>query len=571
MKKKILIMAFSLLSLGVLNAQTINDGIKLLHYEKNTSGKQLLEKMYQANPKDPKSIYWFGQALIENDDVKAAESLYKKALQEGVNDPYIWIGIGQTDLMQGGDFNASKQRFEAAITASIEAKGKNKGKPSAAILNAVGHAITTGSNKIGDPFYAIEKLKQAEALDATNADILINEGLCYIKAGGEYGGEAVKSFMEAASRDPKNALAPYRIGRIYLSQNNKEQFEKFFNDAIAVDATFPPVYLTLFNYYSDKDVNKAKSYLDKYISVADADPDNDFYLADYLFRAGKYTESIAKAQEIETKSGITLVPRINILYAYNYDRMNDSVKAKTYAQKFFATAPANKIQSSDYELATKIYSRIPGSDEELAALLQNAINTDTSKANKIGYIALVADNYAKTKNYVEQFKWLQKLIAIKGTLSEVDYYKIVAAGNAAKDYVNTIEIAKNYLFAYSDKPQPYTFLRKAAIGLDVDSSKGLAIPYLNLMDSLLEKDTVKNKKPLFSNYYYMLLYYGDKAKDYHKAIEVLDKMIAIYPNPGEENKFATDQKEMFKKVLSKPAPAKTTKPGAAKAGEEHKR
>jgi len=569
MKKKILIMAFSVVSLGILNAQTINDGIKLLQYEKNASGKQLFEKLYQANPKDPKTIYWYGQAFIENDDVKSASILYKKALQEGINDPFIWIGIGQTDLMLGGDFPSSKQRFEAAITASIETKGKNKGKPSPAILNAVGHSITTGNNKIGDPFYAIEKLKQAEEIDLTNADILINEGLCYIKAGGEYGGEAVKAFMEAASRDPKNPLAMYRIGRIYLSQNNKEQFEKFFNDAIAIDAKFPPVYLSFFNYYSDKEVNKAKSYLDQYIAVADVDPNNDFYLADYLFRAGKYSESIAKAQEIETKAGLVAVPRLNILYAYDYDRLNDSVKAKSYAEKFFASAPASKIQTSDYELATKVYSRIPGSDDQLAALLLNAINQDTSKTNKLNYIGLVADNYGKIKNYTEQFKWLQKLVALKGTLSEVDYYKLSAAGVAAKDYANTVEIAKNYLLAFSDKPQPYTFLRKAAIGLDADSAKGLAIPYLTLMDSLLEKDTLKNKKPLFSNYYYMLLYYGDKVKEYPKALEVLDKMIAIYPNSGEENKFANDQKEMIKKVMSKSASNKTTKPAGSKTPEKH--
>jgi len=561
MKKSILIIAFCVIAATVLNAQTINDGIKLLHYEKNTSAKQLFEKLYSANPKDPKTIYWYGQAFIENDDIKSAADLYKKALQDGINDPYIWVGIGQTDLMLGGDFAASKQRFEAAITNSIETKGKNKGKMNASILNAVGHALTTGNAKIGDPFYGIEKLKLAEDLDLVNDDILINEGLCYVKAGGEYGGDAVTAFMKAFDRDPKDALPKYRIGRIYLSQNNKEQFERYFNDVIAIDPGFPPVYLSLFNYYAEREVDKAKMYLDKYISVADADPNNDFYLADYLFRAGKYNESLTKAQAIEAKAGIAAVPRLNILYAYNYDRLNDSAKAKAFAEKFFATAPANKIQSSDYDLAAKIYSRIPGSEDQLANLIQNAINTDTSTADKINYIGLIADNYAKSKNYVEQFKWLQKLIPLKPALTEGDYYKLSDAGIKAKDYVTTVDITKNYLFAFSDKPQPYSFLRKAAIGLDVDSSKGLALVYLNLLDSFLEKDTtVKSKKSLFSNYYYMLLYYADKVKDYPKAIEVLDKMLIIYPNPGEENKFATEQKELIKKFMTKPAKQKATAP-----------
>ena len=570
MKKQILVIAFSIFALQMIGAQSINDGIKLLHYEKNVSAKQLFEKLYIANPKDPKTIYWYGQAFIENEEIASAKDLYKKALLDGVNDPYIWVGIGQVELMEGGDFNVVKQRFEQAITASIESKGKNKGKPNAGILNAIGHSITSGNTKIGDPFYAVEKLKQAELIDLTNPDILINEGICYIRIGGEYGGEAVKAFMEASLRDPKDPLAKYRIGRIYLSQNNKDQFETYFNDAIAIDPNFPPVYLTYFNYYSDKDVNKAKLYLDKYIAVADADPNNDFYLADYLFRAGKYNESLTKAQEIEAKAGIKTVPRLNVLYAYNYDRLNDSVKAKSCLETFFSTASVNKIQPSDYDLAAKVYGRIPGSENQLAGLLQQAIDADTVKVNKLNYMSLIADNYAKAKDYQNQFKWLQAAVALKGSYSELDYYKLSVAGVAAKNYSATVDIAKNYLLAYSDKPQPYNFLRKAAIGLDADSSKGLAISYINLLDSFLEKDTVKNKKSLFSNYYYMLLFYGDKVKDYPKAIEVLDKMIAIYPNPGEENKFANDQKEMIKKVMNKPA-AKKEKPSAAKpSAEPHK-
>jgi len=136
----------------------------------------------------------------------------------------------------------------------------------------------------------------------------------------------------------------------------------------------------------------------------------------------------------------------------------------------------------------------------------------------------------------------------KDLSDEVDYYRIVAAGIAAKDYVNTIEIAKKYLFAYPNKPQPYAFLRKAAIGLDLDGSKGLAVPYFNLMDSLLEKDIDKNRKSLYSNYTYLLFYYEEKAKDYNKAIEVLDKIIAIYPYPCEENRVAKDTKERLKKM-----------------------
>jgi Tfp pilus assembly protein PilF len=67
---------------------------------------------------------------------------------------------------------------------------------------------------------------------------MINMGINYLKMGGENGGEAVKAYQEAISRDPKNAKALYRIGKIYQSQNNKDLFEQNFNNAIAADPNF---------------------------------------------------------------------------------------------------------------------------------------------------------------------------------------------------------------------------------------------------------------------------------------------------------------------------------------------
>jgi hypothetical protein len=50
----------------------------------------------------------------------------------------------------------------------------------------------------------------------------------------------------------------------------------------------------------------------------------------------------------------------------------------------------------------------------------------------------------------------------------------------------------------------------------------------------------------------MLIYYADKSKEYAKADEVLNKMLALYPTPGEENKFITDQKTMIQKMIANP-------------------
>ena len=131
--------------------------------------------------------------------------------------------------------------------------------------------MATGNSKQGDPHYGIDKLKQAAQIDPKNPEIYINLGMCYLKLGGDHGGEAFEAFRQATVINPQYARAYYRIGKVYQTQRNKESMDEWYGKAIAADATFAPVYLQYFLYYSEKDVNAAKEYLDKYVANADKD------------------------------------------------------------------------------------------------------------------------------------------------------------------------------------------------------------------------------------------------------------------------------------------------------------
>lgn len=580
MKKTVALMFAALFAVQGLIAQ-IAEGIKLLNYDKHKSAKEVFQKLYDANTKDPQNIYWLGQAHLAGNgievtkqDIAAAKTIYQKGLQEIGSDPLVIVGMGHVEIREGGDINSAKQKFEQAITATTETKGKNKGKPNPTILNAIGRANADGGTKMGDPIYAIDKLKQAGAIDLLNPDIYINMGINYQKTGGENGGEAVKAYQEALSRDPKNALAMYRIGKIYQSQNNKDLFEQFFNNAIAADPAFPSVYYAYYQYYANRDVSKAKDYLDKYVATADKDPRNDLYLADYLFRAGKYDESLAKVKEIEAAVGFKALPRLGVVYAYNYDRKGDSILAKKYIDEFLKTAPAAEIQSTDYELGVKIATKFPGSEALASGYVEKALELDTVKANRIALINNAADVFGKAKAYNEQLKWLKKQMEFKTTLSEADHYKLTSAAFNAKSYQQTIDFAKAYMQAYSDKPQPYSFFKKAAMQVSTDSA--IIINNLDYLDSVyLSVNKEKYKKDIFINEYFKLIYYvtkfnnlkkspdfkvksdGSKTETVNqflatcqKALSVTDTMLSLYPDIADENnKFATEQRAAIQKNI----------------------
>ena len=568
--KKITLPLFTLLSISsIVSAQSIDDGRKLLNYEKLTSARQAFQKITASDPKNAQAIYWLGQVYITQDKLDSAKLLYQNALNGGLNDPWIWIGTGQVDVLQGGDVNAAKQKFEQAITATTSTKGKNKG-PNPDILNAIGRAMASGGSQVGDANYGIDKLKQGAQIDPKDADIYMNLGLCYRKLGGEQGGQAFEAYRQASSIEPQNPRPYYLIGRIYQSQRNKESMNEWYGKAIAADATFPPVYLQYFQYYSETDVTVAKEYLDKYVANADKDCTTDFFVGDYLFRAGKYQESLQKAKEMEA-GACKDFPRLNVLYAYDYDRLGDSMQARSYLQKYFATASSDGIQPADYAFGGTVLAKFPEETDTAMKYLTMAVEKDTVKENQKEYMVTASKIAAQSGNYGMILSILRTSEKINGgKLSETGYFNLsknivdaatvdTAGAFDSTRYLFGDSVIQAYILAYPEKPQGYSFRTRFAKISDRDTTRGLAITPMEQQNEFLTKDTgASNKKTIFANYYYLLIYYAQYAKDlpkeqeYQKAIDVTNKMKTMFTDPNsEEYQFADKTGKQLQTSLDK--------------------
>lgn len=570
MKKTVLTLLAISFTTAMVMAQSVEDGIKFLYYQKNKSAKDALQKVVNDKPKDAYGIYWLGQALLDNEEVPAAKALYQKALTDGINDPWIWVGMGHVETLENADINTVKQKFEQAITATTATKGKNKGNPDPNILAAIGRACADGSSKHGDPQYGIDKLKQAVELDKTATEPYLSLGICYLKLGGDHGGEAVEAFREATVRNPQYAAGYFRIGYIYQSQNNTEAMNEWYGKAIAADGAYAPVYFQYFNYYKDKDVNAAKEFLDKYVQYADKDCKTDYFVADYLFRAGKYQESLDKGKAMESGECKDF-PLLYSLYAYNYDRLGDSVTAKASIEKFLSMATGTQVEPEHYVLAAKIAAKFPGSEDQAVGYISKAIDLDTNKLNKASFANTAAALLGASKKYQSQLQWSIKALSYKGEApSEADYYRL---SKAASDAVNAAavdsvalatlfpvadSITNAYITSFPDKPQGYSYRVMIAKKADRDSTKGYAVAPIEQYNAFLSKDVAANKKYIFNNDYYLLIFYTQYVKDipkedgYKKAIEVADKMLALYPDAAsEENVFATNTKKQLQAALDK--------------------
>jgi tetratricopeptide (TPR) repeat protein len=540
MKKLTFLFLAVLLSGKLLLAQTLDEAKRFLYYDRVTSAKNDLRKIIASDKKNAEAVYWLGQAYLKTDDVDSAQQVYQQALNNGMNDPWILVGMGHVELLQGKK-DAAKQRFEQAINNSKTRKGENPD-----ILNAVGRANADGPSTVGDPAYAIEKLKRAAELKPNDPDIYVNLGINYLKLGNDRGGDAYEAFNNALKIDPNYARAKYRLGKIFLSQGNREKFESYFVGATESDPKFAPAYLDLYNYYAQRDVNKAKNYLEKYMANSDKDCSVDFFYADYLFRAGKYQESLDKAKSMENGQ-CKNYPRLKVLFAYDYERLGDTVQAKSNIQSYMANAPKNKIQPEDYLFAASLLKRFPGDEQQAIQYLKTAIDLDTVRNNKFMYMDTIASLYRKVGDFTSRVEWLKKSFETNPKPSNFDIYNLGDAAINAGNYNLADSMFTLYKTKFPDQIYGYMGLAKSAIARDKDTTAGSAVAAVTDYINFLKKtDKEKYKGLIIQNYGYLVYIDANVKKDYAAALKDLEGILEVDP----ENAYAKSTSEQIKKVMN---------------------
>lgn len=555
MKKNTIIL--TLLSILIFKqiafTQTVQDAVKYIYYERYTSAKQILQKLVASNSADVNAQYWLGQALLDQDDLPGARDVYQKALTATNNAPLILVGMGHVELLESKPSDA-RQRFETAINLTKGKKESKYGNPD--VLKAIGRANADGDSKIGDPNYGVEKLTQVAEVDQTDPDIYINMGILNLKRGPDYGGQAISAFDQALTRNPKYAKAIYRKARIYITQSNSGVFLPLLEQAVSTDPAYAPAYFDLYEYYKNKDVNKAKTYLESYVANSDKDCKSSFFYADYLFRAAKYQESLDKTKELEnTDCGKT--HRINVLFAYNYSRLNDSINAKTRMEQFIAKEDSNKIMPSDYEFLGTILSQFPGSENEAANAFVKAANKDTVLSNKLNYLSKAAGLFRKNKNYNEFLKYEKMAYSINTKPNNRYIYDLGEAAYLASDYVLADSMFTIYKNKYPDQKFGYYWRVKVAQAADTTMAKGLLVKPVEEYIQFLEKNKNENKSALIEQYGLLAAYYANVVKDKTKAIAALQKMLEYDPQNIDAKKYI---EILNKSGKPKPAPTKL-KPG----------
>lgn len=550
--RKIKIISFLLsflISANILFAQSIDEGKRFLYYERYNSAKDVFNKLVNANPNNIDAAYWLGQTYLGEEDSISSKALYQKTLNANPNSPLMLVAMGHIALLENQN-NDARNRFETAISLT---KGKDYN-----VINAISRANV--DTKAGDAVYAIGKIKTIPENKRT-AEIWTTLGDAYRKL--IDGANAQLAYQSALAVDPNYARASFMIGRLYQTQGFTQElyYMKYYNEAITKDPKFAPVYVWLSQYYYKRDINKAKEYLDKYIAVADADTQNCYYQASYLYASGQYQQTITKANECISAGGKNPHPSLFGLKAFAYDKLGDSANAKTFFEMYFQKQNPEKLESGDYAKYGLVLLKFPGNEATAAGYIQKAIALDTLEENKIEYITSVANSYLASKNYNEAAKWYTKLFSIKKNVTKTDIYNAGYNYYRGGNYKATDSIFGLYQQKYPEDILGVYMRARASEGIDTAGVLGLAKPYYEKVIQLGEAstDTARVKSQLIVAYNYMIAYYYNVKKDKATALSYNDKILAIDPTNAQAiaNKAALTAPVKVKVQDNKVTPTKT--------------
>jgi len=552
MRKQLVVIALLLGAANSIKAQSVEDGLKDLYYNKFESAKQTFNKVIAAKP-DDRAYYYLGIADLEMEDQAAAAADFQKGLQAIPNSPLLQVGMGRIDLLNGNTA-AAKQKFDAA---SAVTEGRN---------GDVARAIADANTEIkgGDRNYALavmEKLlnnegrKKKEQYTPTAADY-IELGDAYRALGGENGGKAITTYDKALELEPNRAEAVTKQGMVNYNAKLLQEAVNDWTKATNMDPNYGPAYYELYQFYITPTKNQlslenAAKYLQKYIEVVGAGAgkmENEYNLAAISFYNKKYDEAISKAKSMLPQATEAYKGKFTRLMADAYLQKGDSMSAKQTMDEYTKSVPPEKLEVNDYKLLSAIYSRLKAPDSaQQAALDKQALGyleqyaeADTTKDPE--RYEEVAKAYINAGVYDKAADWYKKMINLKTQLKEtpsaLDYYNVGqnyfrAAGDTTPPDTVLLNKADSAFALLSEKFPDITtgYYWQGSVNAvkDPNAKEGLAVPYYQKYISMAESESEKNKVGLVKAYTYILVYYYNK-EDKPNIEKYMAKLLELDPN-----------------------------------------
>ncbi len=496
---------------SALQGQTLQDAITSTKNEQYDKAETLFQQLIKSEPGNSKVYFHYGENTLLNyfaDTIsnslsataKEAGDMFNKGVAANASDPLNYIGLAKVAFYEGNNAKADELRAKAS---SLLPPYKKVTK----IVNPKEYAYTLA--KIAESYINFESVDTSKALpfirhalkiDPRNSEVYIIAGDIFILVND--GSKAIKNYNLAQDWDLQSPTANMKIGSIYVKGRNLMAAIPFYEQAIELDNNYAPAYRELGQLYSMAGkFGESKKYFEKYLELTKGNIPAKIRYVNALFYAKEYEEVIKNVEEIfAVDNSRTYMNRIAGYSAYeegNYEL------AKTYMDKLFELLPADRIIKKDYIYYSRILIR---KNQNFAKLV---IDTD----NDASELAKMQERYPALKSPAKE-KMKADMDVLK---AKVDAGKAQIA--KSENELNKGFEAYDKAIAFSGEDANLIYEKGTSLysGRRYEQA---AATWSRLLDK--GRDSENDYMQIGRAYY--------QAKNFDKADEVFNQMVAKYPN-----------------------------------------
>jgi len=510
--KKIFVLLALVACSFTMHAQSLQEAIKLIRYERYGSAKTMLQQQSGTE-----ATYYLGLAELGLGNAAAARDQFNK-----ITDNYMgMVGLARVLFFEGKKDEAMKMLQNVVDGARRKEWEKYK---------MAADAITY--TKGGQINKAIEWYKKALEIEP--------EAATYLALGDAYltqqtgGGEAMNNYEAALGKTNDKSLVYSRMGALWYQARNYEKALENYDLAKNADPSNPIPYRDLANaYYRIGKYTLAKENIEKYLSLTDKSIDDQVTYANLLFLSKDYANAVSKMQELI--SGGHEQPYMHRILGYsNYELKNYPV-AYNEMQTFFKKMPADDIIPEDYIYMGKILTALAISDTSKTKVysdsanfyLEQGISLDTAQ-DKAKLYRNIAEGFRDAKNYEQAGIWYGKIVQGTTDFTAEDYFYWGVYTYYSKLYPEAAKIFNDMAQQYPEEPSPVYWQGRAAAAQDVEAKNGGAVPFYEKWLGMEKEGVTKSTADLMQAYQYLAIYYYNQSNK-AEAIKYSEKILELEP------------------------------------------